>query len=305
LVTWRHINAVIDIMISNENVRFSLIMLCTVLISQIAHSQHKQAYQLFDSAGVKVDYYQMLDSLRTADVVLFGELHNSPICHWLEHELLIDLDTSREIILGMEMFERDNQEMLNWYLNDSIDYSALDSTARLWSNYETDYMPIIEFAKSSDMMVVASNVPRRYATQVYQHGIESLDSLSDLEKEWIAPLPMAYDSELPGYKSMMDMFDDPSHANENLPKAQALKDATMAHSILSSHKAGQLIFHLNGSYHSNDGEGIIWYLKQAKPKLKIYAISSEEQANIDVLDPEYQRQADFLLVVPETMTKSY
>ncbi len=267
--------------------------------------QHKQAYQLFDSAGVKLDYVQMLDSLRTADIILFGEMHNSPICHWLSYELLVDLDTAADVTLGMEMFERDNQEALDLYLSDSITHAGLDSSARLWSNYQTDYQPLVDYAKSEGMPVIATNVPRRYATQVYRDGLESLDSLPAEEQAWLTPLPMAYDAELPGYQSMMDMFDDPSHANENLPKAQALKDATMAYSILSHLTEGQLFFHLNGSYHSNNGEGIIWYLQQANPDLKIISISAEEQVNIEALDPEYQRQADFLLIVPERMTKTY
>ena len=285
-----------------------IILSIWIALSYLGHSiyaQHKQAYQLFDSAGIKMNFEEMLDSLHTADVILFGEMHNSPICHWLEYEIIIDLDSSSNVILGMEMFERDNQDVLNLYLQDSITYGVLDSTARLWSNYETDYKPIVEYAKSKNIPIIASNVPRRYATQVYREGLESLDSLSTEEKKWIAPQPIAYDSELPGYKSMMDMFDDPSHANDNLPKAQALKDATMAHSILSHLMDGQLFFHLNGSYHSNNGEGIIWYLKRANPNLKIITISSEEQAEIGVLELEYHQQADFIIIVPETLTKSY
>jgi len=279
-----------------------------IALSYLGHSiyaQHKQAYQLFDSAGIKMNYEEMLDSLHTADIILFGEMHNSPICHWLEYEILIDLDSSSNVILGMEMFERDNQDVLKLYLQDSITYGVLDSTARLWSNYETDYKPIVEYAKSKNIPIIASNVPRRYATQVYREGLESLDSLSTEEKAWIAPLPIAYDSELPGYKSMMDMFDDPSHANDNLPKAQALKDATMAHSILSEKKTDQLFLHLNGSYHSNNGEGIIWYLQQADPDLKILSISSEEQENIEKLENKYKGQADFIIIIPSRMTKTY
>lgn len=104
---------------------------------------------------------------------------------------------------------------------------------------------------------------------------------------------------------MMDMFDDPSHANDNLPKAQALKDATMAHSILSEKKTDHLFLHLNGSYHSNNGEGIIWYLQQADPDLKILSISSEEQENIEELENKYKGQADFIIIIPSRMTKTY
>ena len=95
-----------------------------------------------------------------------------------------------------------------------------------------------------------------------------------------------------------------SHITENLPKAQAIKDATMAWSILSHIQKGKVFLHFNGSYHSDNFEGIIWYLKQANPDLKILTISSVEQADLDDLSKDSEGVADFILVVPESMTKT-
>lgn len=65
-----------------------------------------------------------------------------------------------------------------------------------------------------------------------RNGFEGLDSLDAAAKTYIAPLPVAYDAELPGYKSMIEMMGGQGgHVNENLPKAQAVKDATMAYFI--------------------------------------------------------------------------
>ena len=55
-----------------------------------------------------------------ADVVLFGEHHNNPIVHWLQMEATMDLDKSRKLTLGAEMFEVDNQQPLNDYLSGKI-----------------------------------------------------------------------------------------------------------------------------------------------------------------------------------------
>lgn len=268
-------------------------------------SQHKAAYQLFAGDSTTVNYQTMLDSVKGSDIILFGELHNNPIVHWLQLELLHDLDTVGQVVLGLEMIERDNNDLFQQYLSDSISHEQLDSTASLWSNYETDYKPIIDSAKAMDIAVIGTNVPRRYASQVYSKGLMSLDSLSENEKSWIAPLPIQYDKDLPGYVKMMDMFDDPAHANENLPKAQALKDATMAHFILQDVQDGTTYLHLNGAYHSDNYEGIMWYLKQADPTLKIMTISSKEQADISQPETENRNIADFLILIPERMIKSY
>ena len=106
---------------------------------------------------------------------------------------------------------------------------GLDSMASLWKNYSTDYAPLVNFAKENNIVFAATNIPRRYASMVAKGGFEILDTISAKEKTWMAPLPIAYDGELPGYKNMLAMM--PGHSGENLPKAQAIKDATMAYFI--------------------------------------------------------------------------
>jgi len=268
------------------------------------YSQEKKAYQIFSGDSI-INYGQMFDSLKSADIILFGELHDNPICHWLQLELLQDLSTERSLIVGMEMIERDNQEHFALYMSDSITHEELDSNMRLWNNYLTDYKPLIDAAKQRGIPVFGTNIPRRFASQVYKHGVESLDSLSAYEKSWIAPLPFPYDKDLPGYKKMMDMFDDPAHANENLPKAQALKDATMAHFILFHSEPDHTFLHLNGSYHSDHYEGIVWYLKKSQPSLRIVTISAKEQQSISGIESEHEGIADYLIVIPVSMTKTY
>jgi uncharacterized iron-regulated protein len=173
----------------------------------------------------------------------------------------------------------------------------------LWSNHRTDYKPIVDLAKEKNIHFVATNVPRKYARMVNKQGLESLDALPAEEKAWIAPLPIAYDANLPGYKAMMEMMGD--HATENFPKAQAIKDATMAHFILQNFKSGSLFIHYNGTYHSDNFEGIYWYLKKQKPELKVVTISAVSQKNIGELEKEHLKKADFILVVDEDMTKTH
>ncbi len=239
-----------------------------------------------------------------ADIVLFGELHNNPIGHWLQLELAKDLYAKRDLVIGLEMLETDNQKALDQYLAGTIDAVGLDSMARLWGNYKTDYAPVVDFAKEKKIQVIATNIPRRYASIVFKKGIEQLDTLPAAEKKWIVPLPMPFDINLPGYKAMLDMGMG-GHMGENFPKAQAIKDATMAHFILKNYQSGQLFIHLNGSYHSDNYEGILWYLQQQQPNLKVVTLSSVYQSTIRELLPDNKGKADFTLAVPESMTKTY
>ncbi len=273
------------------------------LLAGSALAQPKTAYVLFDAAGKRVSYEKMLKSLQGKDIVLFGEYHNNPISHWLQTRVVKDLHPLRSLVLGAEMFEADNQEALDKYLAGAIDEKGLDTLARLWKNYYTDYAPVVRFAKEKGIPFAATNIPRKYASMVARGGFEVLDALSDKEKAWMAPLPMAYDAELPGYKAMLEMM--AGHGGPNLPKAQACKDATMAHFILQYYSPGSLFIHLNGAYHSDNYEGILWYLRRQQPMLRYATISTVSQADNRKLQPEHKGRADFIICVDEDMTTTY
>lgn len=276
-----------------------LISFCASLV----FAQQKSPYVLYNANGKKVSYKKMINKLAKMDVVLFGEFHNNAISHWLELVVAKDLSTKRDLVFGAEMFEADNQEALNNYLSGKITAKGLDSTARLWNNYKTDYAPIVNFAKEIKSPFVATNIPRRYASLVSKKGFEALDTLSALEKTWMAPLPMDYDAGLPGYVKMVEMMG--GHGGANMPKAQATKDATMAYFILENHKPGSLFIHYNGAFHSDNFDGINWYLRKKQPNLKYATISTVSQKNIKELLAENKGKADYIICVDEDMTNTY
>jgi uncharacterized iron-regulated protein len=180
-----------------------------------------------------------------------------------------------------------------------------EADARLWSNYKTDYKPLVSLAAKNQLKFVATNIPRRYAALVNSKGFEGLDSLAEAAKTFFMPLPVPYDAELPGYKGMIEMMGGPGgHVTENLPKAQAVKDATMAYFITQNLSNSKLFLHFNGTFHSDNFEGIVWYLNKYRPGLKILTISSVEQDTITDVSEEHKDKADFILVMPSSMTKT-
>ena len=281
---------------SMKNILFILsIFLCAEGFSQ-------EAFAFFTQNGKRTSYRKLLRKSKKADIVLFGEYHNNPIAHWLEVKLTKDLLGKRSLILGAEIFERDNQDALDGYLEGTIDQKGLDSLARLWKNYKTDYKPWVDLAKREKLPIVATNIPRKYANLVYKKGLQALDTLPSAERKWIVSLPFPYDGNLSQYEKMKKMA---RHNPENLPMAQAIKDATMAESIETHYKKGSLFLHLNGSYHSDFFQGIYWYLRRRNPNLKILTISTLSQSSLKKLSSEAYGQADFILVVDEDMTGSY
>lgn len=282
------------------------IVLVVIFFVFTAFKADKPAYYLFNKAGKDIKYDKMLKEAEDADIILFGESHDNPISHWLQLELTKDLyDLKKDnLLLGAEMFESDNQVILDEYLDSLISTTNFESNARLWPNYKTDYKPLVEFAKKNKLKFIASNVPRRYASLVNSKGFEGLEELSAEAKAFLPPLPVKYDSELNCYKSMMEMEGMGSHVTPNFPKAQAIKDATMAHFILKNWSKGKLLIHYHGSYHSENYESIYWYLKQENPDLKIVTIHTVSQDEISELTKENTGKADFTICVDEDMTKT-
>ncbi|RZK32841.1 MAG: iron-regulated protein, partial [Hymenobacter sp.] len=145
--------------------RFFLLLFLLPLLA-FAPAGDRPAYRLFTAQGQPADYDQMLTQLAQADVVLFGEQHNDPIAHWLELQVTQELNRLKgpgQLVLGMEMFERDVQPPLSQYVAGALPDSAFERQSRPWPNYATDYRPLLAFAQAAHLPVVASNVPRRYA----------------------------------------------------------------------------------------------------------------------------------------------
>ncbi|MFW6232969.1 MAG: ChaN family lipoprotein [Bacteroidota bacterium] len=368
--------------------KYLSIILIAFLIAEIhLAADDKPAYKLFESDGGSADYGELLDDALEADIVFFGEQHNNPICHWLQFELTKSLydKKGKELILGAEMFEADDQLIINEYLTDKIAENNFKKEAKLWNNYKTDYKPLLEFANDSGLTFVATNIPRRYAALVAREGLEALEDLSRKAKQYMPPLPIEVDLNLPGYKKMEEMFSEghgimkkandsnddnndekkdngktekTSMPNGTMPKhhqdgrdtataghphamnqdtseaahpvmkdqamphghammskmkdkmeflkmAQAIKDATMAHFIQKNYKEGGIFLHYNGTYHSNNHEGIVWFIKRDMPGKKVITIATVLQNDIEDLEEENEGLADYILVIPSSMTTTY
>lgn len=268
-----------------------------------AQAQDDVTHQFYTQKGKPIKFQKMVEDLKNYDVVLFGELHNNSLVHWLQLRTLKALHSSlgSKVILGAEMFERDNQEAITAYLKGSIDAKKLASDARLWPNHKTDYAPLLDFAKKENLPFYATNVPRRYASTVARKGLDSL-LLNDQEKSWVVTLPFEVSLETPGYEEMVKMVHAGGNAM-NFVGAQAIKDATMAESIVAAWTPGSLFLHFHGDFHSKDFGGIYWYLKKAKPSLKIAVIAIEEKEK--VREKPSKAGGTYTLVIPQDMAKSY
>lgn len=265
------------------------------------------AYALYWGDGRRATFANVVEQAAGAEVVFFGELHNNAVAHWLQLRLTAALYAAlgERLVLGAEMYERDDQLVLDEFLAGRLREADLAKEAKLWPNHETDYLPLLRFAAAHRLRFIAGNVPRRYAALVARDGLAALDSLSHEAKQLFAPLPLGIDLSLPGYAAILQMAGHPGAQPERMVAAQALKDATMADSIRRALRPGETMLHFNGAYHSNGGEGILWYLEQYRPGARTFVLSTVEQADLSALGEESHHLADAVLVTPPDLTHTH
>lgn len=289
----------------------SLVFLVLSLnMSSQKDSKDKQVYAFYDSDGSLLSFEDVIKDLAKSDIILFGEFHNNPLIHWFQIEITksLHLGSGKELVLGAEMFESDDQLLINEYLQGTITKENFESEAKIWKNYSTDYAQLLNFSKENDLPFIATNIPRRYASLVSRAGLDTLRTLSAEAKQYISPLPVEFSLNTPGYQEMMEMMGAHGHGSsensEKFVQAQAMKDATMAYFILQNLNRKQLFIHFNGDYHSADYGGIYWYLKAMKKQVLVKTIKVHENTDLQ-WEQELKDSGDIILIVPEGFNKSY
>ena len=284
-----------------------LMTLLALLAAFTAAAQTKAAYAIFTSEGKEVDYGTMLKALNKADIIFIGETHNCPVAHWMEYEITSDIirKSPKGLVLGAEMFESDNQLLVDEYTTGMISSDRFETEAKLWDNYWTDYAQLLYLARENSLKFVATNVPRRYASYVKDNGLEALQGVSDEAKTLMAPLPIPYEqtSQEDAMFGFMQLMGGKDGQKSNYAEAQAIKDATMAWFIAQNFD--KKFIHYNGNFHSDNKGGIIPFLEQYLPGKSIVTICSARQDSLNSLEKENRGRADFIIVAPTDFPMSY
>jgi uncharacterized iron-regulated protein len=217
-----------------------------------------------------------LKMLLEYQVIFFGEQHHAPEAHEAERVLLAGLaGMDRKIVLALEMFERDVQPVLNKYLKGKISEEEFLNASWPWPNYQTDYRPLIELAKSRGIPVIAANVPRRAAAAVARANKISPEVLG--ADAIYLPAEPPFDSRRYYQLFQAAMAGMPPQGPmgqakpQALYKAQLLKDAVMADALKPF--LDRRILFCCGHFHADFHLGIPYQLRKTHPGIKIAVIA--------------------------------
>jgi uncharacterized iron-regulated protein len=250
----------------------------------------------------QLDWQTLLNSLAAADVVFLGESHTDETTHRVQLAIHKELIERREhqVVLALEMFDRDVQPQLDAYLAGDIPEEAFLEQSRPWGNYRTAYRPLVEQARREQLPVVAANFPRPLLRRLAFEGPEVLESLADDERHWVPrellPNSEAYwrraENAMRGHRGMV-------RESERLYSTQSLWDNSMGEScaIALERWPEHLVLHVNGDFHSAYWEGAVHQLRQRKPEANVLTVSLVPTPNPSVAEIVGAPSANYVVFV--------
>ncbi len=213
---------------------------CTVwgLGSTLLLALPVQAQVITSPVGLPTNAEGVMAELDQANVVYLGELHDDPDVHTAQLSYIQALfERDPDLAIGMEMFQRPFQAVLDDYIaGDLSELELLEQTEyeERWGFNWDFYAPILQFAQTHQIPVLALNTPQEITRKVATQGLSSLIG-SDLD--WIPSLEQIT-LEDPAYRQYL--FEIYSSFHEGIGhsdgfnrffEAQVLWDETMADRI--------------------------------------------------------------------------
>ena len=272
------------------------------------------AVRVYDTKANRfVPFSELVNVASQRDFVFYGEQHDDPATHSAEFALLAAIAEKRpQIILSLEMFERDVQPLVDQYLAGTISEANFLAGSRPWDRYVTDYRPMIELARVHGWRVVAANIPRPIASAVSRGGLKVLDTLNARDKRFVAsehicPKDRYYElfaQAMTGHSA----GDGPptaadARAMEQMTalfyEAQCTKDEAMGEAIANAWLAapkGTLVYQVDGAFHSDYGLGTAERAKRRAPAATSVILTAIPVPDLSRANPaDHRDKADYIL----------
>ncbi|WP_341206136.1 ChaN family lipoprotein [uncultured Psychrosphaera sp.] len=269
---------------------------CTEPVATKSTSQLTSLYdfQIVESiSNTNINVSQLVSKLVYRDVIFVGEFHSHQASHLLQLQILEGLyQKNKNLVLSMEQFTRDSQDILNKYLSGEYGEQTLINDANAWEHYKGSYRAVVEFAREKNIPIIAANAPAMHVRCVGIHGVDILKTLPEEQKSWSA---QNLDLSNEKYKAkFLDFISQAGASHGQSPEqmkqrqlktfaAQLLRDTTMAESIILARQQypNAQIIHLNGSFHSDGHLGTVAELEAKQPNLKVTVLSPATANNLE------------------------
>jgi uncharacterized iron-regulated protein len=240
--------------------------------------------------GARLTWDDLMKAVGEADVVILGEQHDDAVGHAVQLAVVEDAaEAWPGTALSMEMLERDEQRLVDDYVDGIIDakqFARLTNSER-WGGRHGSwfewYQPIVDAAKDGEGTIVAANAPRRYVRLARTDGYERIDELPAPRRTFVEippELPTGayrdrfWDVMTPDEDETSDVHAVDEETLQKLFRSQLVWDATMAGSIADAKVAGApKVVHLIGCFHSDFDGGTVQQLRRRLPDARVLVVS--------------------------------
>lgn len=208
-----------------------------------------------------MDLSQIIRRISEKKIIYVGEGHDQFSHHWVQLEIIRRFHRlGKKVAIGMEMFQKPFQEAIDAYIQQQIDEKEFLRRTEYFQRWRFDYLlyrPILAFARSAGIPVVALNISQEIAEKVGRGGIESLSPEEKLQ----VPAQMDFGDAAYRRRIREAYQAHPEFKGRKFDffyQAQVLWDETMAEGIdrfLQDNPDRQMIV-LAGNGHLSFGSGI-------------------------------------------------
>ncbi|BCG48480.1 protein of unknown function DUF399 [Citrifermentans bremense] len=180
--------------------------------------------------GVLVTPDQMKRVATDARVVYVGETHDNPASQRLELDMLKALEERHpgKVALGMEMFKRSQQPVLDRWSAGDLDEKSFVKESRWFDSWKMDfgyYRDLLLYAREKHIPVIGLNAEKNLVQAVRNRN---LDELTPEEKAQLPELDLSDPYQRAQTESIFAGHSHGKMAVEGFLRAQTLWDDTMA-----------------------------------------------------------------------------
>ena len=173
------------------NFKFSsIICLLSVILAGFFWIDYPHAASLAEVTDTTQSEAIAWERLKQNDVIYLGENHDDPQHHLQQLKLIEQLQQAdnADLAIGMEMFQRPFQPIIDRYLNREINERELRRQTEYDTRWGFDwefYAPILRYARAKQIQTIALNTPEEITHKVAKTG---LNSLKENDFKYIPPL---------------------------------------------------------------------------------------------------------------------
>ncbi len=265
---------------------------------------HRLVGEIWEVAGRRfVHEAALFETLREADIVLFGETHDNADHHRLEARFLRGLMAAgRRPTVAFEMLDPEQQPGIDAArAHDPGSPEALAAAVRWvesgWPDFAL-YRPVFAAALDGGLPIVAANLSRAKAREVMRRGPDALGPPARALLERAGPLPEAAAREL--RQEMLDSHCGklPERMLDGFVAMQRARDATLSARLLAR-TGGDGAVLVAGAGHVRADRGVPVYLALATPAPRVRTVAFlEVDAGAEELLAGEPLPFDFVVFTP-------